>query len=385
MSTLTIAALKVRRILQITDHVKDVERSIANASSGATNVVLSTKTDALNYRAGDLVKIFDDDASENNTVGTDGNSNTGVVAGLTALSNTYDATPLIQLLARELLSDVEIKALIDSAVLEYSKDVPLIKKAETIGNGEYEYSLPSDWINNFSFVDKIEYPAGEQNPNFIDRNEFEVVEKVDTTDRTIDNATSGDSSITLSTVTEAGYFKKGEIITISDADASENNVVTADGNITSGVVTVKNTLTNTYDSTPVVKKRSFVRFLTTAPISSDYFTLYYQTKHAFDETTANDTIPSIDLDPVLYLSAAYCALAISADFAKKQQSTLGADSVDFGMKSDQWQKVADKNRKIYTDHVGKGEGGKKASGIIGDLDSRYSWGRNWLFHGQRTR
>ncbi|MHC4076178.1 MAG: hypothetical protein ACYSRZ_07180 [Planctomycetota bacterium] len=385
MSTKTLSALKIRRILQITGHVNDIARSIDSAAAAATQVVLATKSDALNYLAGDKVKISDVDASEINTVGTDGNGNTGVVAGLTALANTYDDTQVIKLINRELLSDTEIKALIDDAVLQYSRDIPLEKKLEVVGNNEYEYGLPSDWINEFSIVDKVEYPAGEQIPNFIDQNEFEVVEKVDVTERTIDSASAAATQIVLSTATEAVFFKKGEIITISDADASETNQVAADGNTTTGVVTVKTALANTYDDTQVVKKKAFMRFLNNNPISSDYFAYYYRTKHTLTDTSADDTIPSIDLEAVNHLAASFCAMAIAAEFAKKQMSTIDADSIDFGAKSDQWQEIAKSNAKIYADHIGKGESGKSASGIIADLDSTFGWGRRWLHHGGRAR
>ncbi len=388
MSTKTIAALKIRRILQITGHVNDIARSIASASAAATQVILSTKADALNYFAGDQVKISDDDASEINTIGsTDGNGNTGVVAGLTALGATYDATPLIQLINREFLSDTEIKAFIDDAVLQYSKDRPLKKKFEVVGNSEYEQALPSDWVDGFSFADNIEYPAGDQNPTFIDKNEFNIVEKVDVTGRVLGTATSGQSQVTMDTVGEAVFFKSGELvfITHNSGAETETNWVASDGNRTTGVVTLKNALAATYDTTPTIKKLAHLRFGTTAPLASEYFVFYYRIPHTFDDTSANDTIPAIDLEAVNHLSASICAMAIAAEFAKKQKSTFEADSVDFGAKSDQWQKVGAENKEFYTDHIGKGDSPKSASGVIADLDSTYSWGRNWLFHGGRSR
>lgn len=385
MSTKTISALKIRQILQITKHVNDVSRGIATASSAATQVILSTKSDALNYLAGDLVKISDGDASENNTVGTDGDSNTGVVAGLTALQNTYDNTPVIQLLERELLSDTEIKALIDDAVLQYSRDVPLLKKFEVQGNSESEFDLPSDWSTGFSYVENIEYPAGDSIPNFVDKNEFKIEERIDSTDRVLATATSGQSQVTMNTVGQAVFFKSGEIVYIGDDDANEVNWIASDGNRTTGVVAVKNALANEYDASPVMRKLNHLKFLVSTPLASEYFTYYYRIPHTFDDTSANDTVQAIDLQAVNHLAAAFCALAISAEFAKKQKSSIGADSVDFGIKSDQWQKVADANKKIYADHIGKGESGKSAAGIIVDLDSRFSWDRKWLFHGGRAR
>ncbi len=388
MSTKTISALKIRQILQITKHVDDdVKRAIDSASAAATQIVLTKKLDALNYLAGDLIKISDVDTSELNTVGTDGNGNTGVVAGLTALQNTYDDTQIVQLLERELLSDTEIKALIDDAVLQYSRDVPLLKKFEVVGNSESEFALPSDWSVGFSFAENIEYPAGDSIPNFVDKNEFKVEEKVDVTERVLGTATSGLSQVTMSTVGEAVFFKSGEIVFISHNSGgdTEVNYVASDGNTTTGVVALKNALGATYNTSPFIRKLAHLKFMVSTPLSSEYFTWYYRIPHTFDDTSANDTIYAIDLEAMNHLAAAFCALAISAEFAKKQKSSLGADSVDFGVKSDQWKQVADANRKIYADHIGKGESGKSAAGIIVDLDSRFSWGRKYLFHGGRAR
>jgi len=384
MSTITATTLKVRRILRILGNKDDIARIINSASAAATSVILATKSQALNYKTGDTIKIYDDDATEINTVGTDGDGNTGVIAGLTALTNTYDSNPKIQLLNLEHLTDTEIESFITDALKIYSKHRPLLKKYEYIGVGnEYEYPLPSDWIEGFSVLKRIEYPAGDQVPTFIDQNEYSLLDKVDETARIIDNATATDTEITLSTASEAGYFKNGELIYIYDNDANEVNWVTADGNTTTGVVTVKNAIANTYDATPLVKKLAHIKFLTTEPETSNYMVQEYTTKHVHDDST--DTIYDIDLDPFTHLCAGIAAQAIAAEFAKKQKSSLDADSIDFGTKSDQWQTVAEENIKIYTNHIGKDETLIQPSFFIGDLDSRFSWGRNYLFHGHRNR
>jgi len=57
-----------------------------------------------------------------------------------------------------ILTSTQIDAFIASALETYSKDKPLKKPKEYTGDGNYDYSLPSDWIDGFSVViGDIEY------------------------------------------------------------------------------------------------------------------------------------------------------------------------------------------------------------------------------------
>lgn len=281
------------------------------------------------------------------------------------------------------LSDTDIDNCIDRAINEYEKDRPLIKYDSVIGNAEHEIRLPTNFVTGFSMIKKIEYPAGDQEPSFIDANDFDVV-FVDTTERTIDNASAAATEIVLSTAAEAAHFKDGEIITIKDDDTSETNWVTADGNTSTGAVAVKNALTNTYDATPLVLKKDHVSLRRSEPLSNEYIVIHWTAQHTLSASV--DTIYANDYRSVAYLAAAYCSYSLAAKFAFKQESSVAADSVDFGTKASEWESRGKIFEKIYNDHIGKGadEETKAASGIA-DIDQSYQWGRDLLFHGRNRR
>jgi len=68
----------------------------------------------------------------------------------------------------DILKSNEVDGFITSALSTYSKDRPLKKVKEYSGDGNYDYSLPSDWIEEFSgVIGDIEYPAGYQIPEYL--------------------------------------------------------------------------------------------------------------------------------------------------------------------------------------------------------------------------
>lgn len=282
----------------------------------------------------------------------------------------------------EIVTDTQIQEQIDAAVTQYSKDRPRKKRFEVQGNAEHEYALPSDYVQEFSSIDAIEYPAGQQVPEYIDENEY-YVETVDTTQRTTDSISSGATSATFSTVTEAGFFSDGEIVKVGDDDASETNWITANGNTTTGVVTLKNATLNLYDSNPYIQKIDHVRFISIEPLSSEYFVQEYMLPHT--HTDSSDTIPTSDLDAVCHLAASFTAKTISAAFAKATSSTFGADNVDQLAKVDAWDTVANEQRKLYRDKLGLDRDSKNPPvQKILDSDAQYTHRRPFLFHSGRV-
>jgi len=105
----------------------------------------------------------------------------------------------------ELLTDDEIKERIDDGVAVFSKHRPKRKAHEVIGNNEHEIALPSDWVVDFSSINFVESPSGSQPPIYIEQDQWLVETTIDTTSRTCDNSTAGATSVTASTVAEAGY------------------------------------------------------------------------------------------------------------------------------------------------------------------------------------
>lgn len=78
------------------------------------------------------------------------------------------------------LGTTEITANIQDAVRKYSKVRPLEKVDDVAGNGGYVYDLPSDWDEDFSIFQKIEYPAGNQEPTIIQPEAYMVYKDAST-------------------------------------------------------------------------------------------------------------------------------------------------------------------------------------------------------------
>lgn len=68
----------------------------------------------------------------------------------------------------DLLDNADRTAFLDEAVKAYSKDSPREISDSITGDGTYDYALPTDWVEEFSSLLAIEYPAGEQIPTYMD-------------------------------------------------------------------------------------------------------------------------------------------------------------------------------------------------------------------------
>ena len=296
---------------------------------------------------------------------------------------------------RELLSytgtdedilDTVIQSMLANVLEVFSKDSPRILRSERVGNSEYQLEIPSLFNIDFSTLERIVHPVGgQQNEIEIDNNEYRVV-RVDTTTRGTATITSGASELTLSTVTDAAFYKVNDLIRIADNDANEVNWCSADGNVSSGVVTLKNTAANLYDATPLVSKSNHVLINNVSPLSPDLTRMEFTGLHVLTSTTGDDTIPVNDLIHFYHLGTSMVALAYSAFFAKKAITGVDADSIDFQQKADSWKIIADQWMTIYKESLGiTGESKVKAGASILDIDSRYQWGSRFLTHNSRFR
>jgi len=72
-------------------------------------------------------------------------------------------------------TETALKALLSSAVsIYYDADHPYRKYKSYTGTAVYSYSLPTDWIDGFSEIKCIEYPAGEQEPQILAQERYMV-------------------------------------------------------------------------------------------------------------------------------------------------------------------------------------------------------------------
>jgi hypothetical protein len=242
---------------------------------------------------------------------------------------------------------------------------------------------------DFSAIIDVEYPTGDQIPNDVDRNTVRII-KVDTTARGVNSALINATSITLTTAANASYYRDGDPLTITnDTGANkvtQTNWASADGNTTTGVLTLKNVLSSALSTTPTVAKANHFRFLEDTPTSSNIFTIKYGIPHTLTDTS--NTLPTSDCRAFCHLCASLTAYAISAKFAQRQDSSFSADAVNYESKAEEWRNVAEDQRKIYNDFFGiTDEDGASvpAAGSLADTDFIYQHGMRFLFHGGRYR
>src|SRR4030042_907991 len=78
------------------------------------------------------------------------------------------------------LSTTERDGFIQEAVKIYSKHRPRDVVREFVGNGTYDYAFITylkSWVKDFSTLLKVEYPADERDPEYIDEDDFTIVTK----------------------------------------------------------------------------------------------------------------------------------------------------------------------------------------------------------------
>jgi hypothetical protein len=132
-----------------------------------------------------------------------------------------------------------------------------------------------------------------------------------------------------------------------------------------------------------------LRFLEDTPTSTNIFTIKYGIPHTFSDS--DNTLPTSDARAFCHLVASKVAYAISAKFAQHQDSSIGADAVDYGGKQSLWADVAKDQRGMYNDFFGLSDDGgdgatsAPAAGLFADTDFALAHGRPFLTHDSRYR
>ena len=251
------------------------------------------------------------------------------------------------------LFDLDVGKAVDNAAIRFSRDFPAEASQEYIGNSESTYPLPSGW-DPVSRIDGIFFRpyAFPYDPQ-----KYIIDQKLDETQREISNVLISATSLTLLEVSEAAYFGDGDVIAIyNNGEQAEQNWVAADGNATTGIVTLKNPIAAAYSGSPTLKKLPLIRFLSISPSSTDVFKINYTKTHVVtDDSLEANTVLTKHQDAFEHLAAALAAYEISAKYANHQIPSIDVDAVDYGSKSQQWREVAEAEMKLYEDHVGLNE------------------------------
>lgn len=280
--------------------------------------------------------------------------------------------------------DDDIRKAINNALTRFSRDFPAQDSQEYIGNSENTYPLPTNW-DEVSQIDGI-YFRPYKFP--YDRDRYLVDERVDVTERDLDQVEPGVTSVTLTDITEAAFFGDGDVVAILDAgEQAEQNWVTANGDSSTGIVALKNATAGLYADSPTIKKLPQLFFLSINPASTDVFKVNYTKTHVLSEEVETDnTILAKHQDAFEHLAAAFTAYAISAKYANTQVPSIDVDAVDYGSKSQQWREVAEAEMKLYEEHVGLNQEKRtEAASTLLNLNlSRNLPGMNVLYPTDRT-
>jgi len=82
----------------------------------------------------------------------------------------------------EFLQPDDNEIFLNQAVLIFSKDRPLVKVYEVTGDGStFDFAMPSDWVENFSYIDgAIEYPVDDtvQAQTFLESEDWQLIKKL---------------------------------------------------------------------------------------------------------------------------------------------------------------------------------------------------------------
>ena len=125
-----------------------------------------------------------------------------------------------------------------------------------------------------------------------------------------------------------------------------------------------------------------LRLLSVTPDSTQIIRLTYTTVHIL--LAASTTIPRVDEQAVVNLSASLMCEALAAEFEKRTRSSMPDTTFDLRTKSLEYQTQADRYNRIWMEMMGISADGAPAAAVgVADFDMRLSNGREPLTHPTR--
>lgn len=130
-----------------------------------------------------------------------------------------------------------------------------------------------------------------------------------------------------------------------------------------------------------------VRLLTVKPTAAESVRFTWTTTHKEDGTTV--AVP--DFDAVCDYAAGLCFAALAAKFAQVGDPTIGADTVNYRTKSQEYMALAKAAKQRYFDHLGIDAGGAVEGGSVGpavsvgEVDQDLGLAGDRLTHPRRSR
>jgi hypothetical protein len=126
------------------------------------------------------------------------------------------------------------------------------------------------------------------------------------------------------------------------------------------------------------------RLLSVTPAATEKVRFIYTARHAV--TASVDTVPVADRDAAAKLAASYGARAIAAYYAQTSDPTLGAESVTYRTKSQEYTTLANALEKKCREHLGLRDDAPVApASVTADMDVDRQGGGDRLYHPRRWR
>jgi hypothetical protein len=132
-----------------------------------------------------------------------------------------------------------------------------------------------------------------------------------------------------------------------------------------------------------------LRILSTTPPAAQLVRVAWTARHADDCST----VPLQDFEAVTDFAASLCAEALAATYAQTRDNTVGADTVNYRTKGQEYLTLAKALRQRYYNALGVEDGGGAKGGgteqkpaiAIGDMDNIMQGGVDRLIHSKFTR
>lgn len=279
---------------------------------------------------------------------------------------------LIPDIPTEELAQIDLQQQIKQAVQLYSRDLPELVTLDVSGDGGHYYAITAlaGWNDEFSRIEKIEYPAaaiaGDETPVYLEPEDWD------------DNYRGGDNARYLRLPNHAPASTEAMRITYSMP------YTWAAGSVTLSVAQAGHgfALNDTiYKNSAGVWVADASGLLATHAVSAvadgDNFTAA--------ELAAN--IPPAHFFAVCHKAACLTCQAIATKYSRTSDSTIGADSVNHPTRAQQFAARSREFCKLYAEALGlgsgDGKGGQPGHAEFVDWDTTPGWpgSRRFIFHG----
>lgn len=278
------------------------------------------------------------------------------------------------------LAQIRREQQIKAAMQQYSKDRPEQETDDVTGDGGKYYVLStslSNWIEDFSRVISIEYPAQaiseDETPIYLDASDWD--------DNYFADA-SGTLTRYLFLPNHAPAATETMRITYTvpytwSAGSSTTTVAQTGHGLSLNDIIYKNT-SDVWVSTDGGNDLLGTHKVTTLT-DADNFTA--------TELAVN--IPAQDFFAICFLAACLVCKAIAAKYSRTSDSTINTDSVNHPTRAGEFRAQAKEFCRQYSEHLGLDEASEadKPASAYADWDTAPGWplGRDFIFHGRDVR